>query len=195
MTRAQADEVLQTGRARILEWVQRLKLQGGRGAVVQGSMVSLQPAIDQPRKAPPVESWQVYVFGTAQVNLNGDLFTVEELATTVARDAPGLVLNTFFWEQTQVFSTTTEEGQHLFRRVRLGLTARAIPQGETVAIDNGWRAPDFILVLEEINHINPGPVIRTHEIPIIGGESAVFPFEATEPGVGTELRPVTVRRI
>jgi hypothetical protein len=203
MTRAQAEEVLAIGRAEIREWVRKLTPIAGQNAVVENGAVSFTKLPAATVVAPPVQTWQVYFFGSVlgAITSSGDPVEIDvqdELAGRVVRSTLGLVTTSFWSAHTQLLDTPREEDEvNLQRSYRLTLKARAIPAGQAVAVDSGWTPPNLRVTLEEYDSSSDptaGEVLDTHVLILRSGEASAS-FTQRNPGRITSLRPVAVERI
>jgi hypothetical protein len=199
MTRAQAEEVLAIGRAEIREWVRKLTPIAGQNAVVENGAVSFTKLPAATVVAPPVQTWEVYLFSTViGVDPTGaEINRPNEFAARVDRSTLGLVVAAGWPGLTQLLDQPQEEGPNLTRNYELTLTARAIPAGQPVAVDSGWTPPNLRVTLEEYDSSSDptaGEVLDTHVLILRSGEASAS-FTQRNPGRITSLDPVAVERI
>lgn len=159
MTRAQVEELLAIGRARIAEWRARLNLTSVSDlAVVDGSQVTLnRRSVAEVEEA--VDPWEQRVFGriTGTDAAGEPIDTGWVWALRVSKTTGELIANGFFWEQTQLISLETGA-----RTFDMELQSRSVLDASTPFEEATYRTPVAVVVEEyiETNDV-PGDVVDT----------------------------------
>lgn len=175
---------------------------GGGGVIVQGNTIALSPQAETAQEA-EAETWRLVLFGRARGQISdNDFDTGWESCAGVHRPS-GIVWRSYFWEQTQLFHITPDEGEPFGRDFTLELQSRSSNRGAVTFEESVYVMPVKV-TLEEVAIIygnsGTGPIfdreehIRDHTF-ILKRDGASRHFKASAPNTFFYLRPKSITHL
>lgn len=126
MTYDQYQEIYNAAKAQIADRVAKIQPRAGNRASVNGMGISIEPAVDDDEAEE--DTWRYVLLGqlVGRTTISGDFSIGPENATVVSRD--GTVLNTNFWEQTQLYDFVPDDAEPFSRSFTLTLTSASVDE-------------------------------------------------------------------
>lgn len=198
------------GRVTLLSGVEPEQLQAGRGVQISGRDLVVSAAPPEAVQATREDTRLVRLWGKLKGTIGTDAFESPDwvsVAQISRLSGAPLTTDGVFWEATQLFQVM--QGETLFERTyTLTLEARihALALGpyfpelgeyESGLRDFGSQRGPYLLTLEETVRMIGRPVerVKLHEVTLPLRGAFTKKFQASQPGVFTELRPISIIRI
>jgi hypothetical protein len=124
MTYEQYKQLFDEATAQIADRVAKIQPRAGNRASVNGMGISIEPVGEAEEE--PDETWRYVLLGhlVGTTTISGDFDIGPENATVVSRE--GDVLNTYFWEQTQLYDFVPDDAEPFSRTYTLFLTSASV---------------------------------------------------------------------
>jgi hypothetical protein len=190
MTYDQYQQIYNAAKAQIADRVSKLQPRAGNNASVNGMGISIE--VGGAEEAAAEDTWRYVLLGqvVGSTTIGGSFDVGPENAAVVFRD--GFVASTYFWQETQLFNMTPDEGADYSRTYNLILTSASVNEDSS---EGEFKFPTKV-VLElyptDENGLPLEPVAEYNFF--VGFDGDHRAFVAPEPNIIYGLRIKSIER-